>query len=76
MWSQARSCITHSFRHAILKGSLLLEEGSAREVIGLGTTKSNAELFVRDETFWLRLYLKGDLGCKLSSSLCSISICH
>jgi hypothetical protein len=61
----ARTTIISGFRQAIVQGSLLLEEGPYKEVIGENIEKPTVSLLVRNETFWLRFYLKGDLGSKL-----------
>jgi hypothetical protein len=65
----ARDTITSGLRSAVGRGSLLLEEDSRREVIGERLEKPTALLFVRDETFWLRFYLKGDLGSEFLANI-------
>jgi hypothetical protein len=60
----ARTTTISYLRQAILHGSLQLKEGLYREVIGESTVKPTVSLSIRNEIFWLRLYAKGDLGCK------------
>lgn len=59
--------VCHALESGIKSGQISVHDGSETYVFGQEKQKDNTRrvsIYIRSEAFWVRVYLRYDLGCK------------